>query len=106
MRYRIHPDDDLVQDTVYFLMFLFFTFIIILVTLSSTYSDSDECANSIRDHLSPYQIAQMIEADNTHTTYDDVKSWCDLNIETWSSEIDHVKRTYIEYPTRPDMIID
>lgn len=105
MRYRPRPDDQLMQDTVIFCVIMTFLLIIVIVFNGSSYDDSDECANIVRSHLSPYQITQMIESENLPTSYLEVKTWCSTGID-YETEIDNARNTFFEYPTRPDMIVD
>lgn len=101
----MHPDQQLNKD-------LLTTGIILLTMLvlsiayafqGSGYTVADECANRVREAISPYQVKQLINSPNLPPSYDEVKHWCTIELDGYELKIDTAK-TYAEFPRTPDML--
>lgn len=50
------------------------------------YPPADECANAVKDSLSPYKTKQLIN--KSDTSYNSVREWCSINLTDWERKLE------------------
>jgi hypothetical protein len=103
---NMHPDNQIKTD-MSFLTYLVAT-ILIAVTIYCVpwgMAPADECANDVRNGLSPWRVLIMTKADNLPVSYGHVRQWCESHTEDYHDLMMKTIRTIEEEP-RQDMYLD
>lgn len=102
----MHPDNQIKTD-MSFLTYLVAT-ILIAVTLYCVpwgMAPADECANDVRNSLSPWRVLQLTKSDKLPASYGHVRQWCESHLEDYQELIIDTANTIEEQP-RSDMYLD
>jgi len=83
----MHPDKTLMNDLGIFLLGAFSVLILILIATSSGYPPADECANMVRNSLSPYQAQQLVDTHEMPPSYNTARQWCANHLDTFHRDI-------------------
>ena len=73
--------------------------------LNGSISPADECANTVKEQLSPFQAHRLTGAEFPLLPRQEVVSWCSRNVINWERDIESA-RSFAEFPHHLDMIID
>ena len=102
-----HPQDKLlVQDILTAAMMLITAMIAYSsLHLNGNIPPADQCANTINETLSPFQVHRLTGAEFPELPRQEVISWCSRNVINYERQIESA-RSFAEYPHHLDMIID
>ena len=102
-----HPQDKLLAHDI-FTGALFLVVAMLAYTslhINGSISPADECANTVYETLSPFQIHRLTGAEYPLLPRQEVVSWCSRNVINWERDIESA-RSFAEFPHHLDMIID
>jgi hypothetical protein len=86
---NMHPDKTLVNDLSIFILGSSMVLLLIYIMSSSStgYPPADQCAQTLRTTLSPYQAQALTESDEMPISYETAHSWCEAHINSYATEI-------------------
>jgi hypothetical protein len=96
---NMYPDRQIEQDTNYIII----TFISIIIGFAVMCSDSmgyapaDQCANDVRQSLSPHQTAVLTEHSTMPVPYSHIRTWCTAHLNDYEAEIDRAQDSIPEF---------
>ena len=95
----MHPDNQIKSDMSFLTYFV--TTILIAVTLYCVpwgMAPADECANDVRNQLSPWRVLILTKANKLPVKYGHVRQWCEDHLENYQDLIRETYQTIEEEP--------
>ena len=102
-----HPQDRLLAQDIFTgaLLLVLAMLAYTSLYLNGSISPADECANTVKGQLSPFQAHRLTGAEDPLLPRQEVVSWCSRNVINWERDIESA-RSFAEFPHHLDMIID
>ena len=89
----MHPDKTLVNDlSIFVLGCLMVLSLVYIMSTSTVYAPADQCAQALRNNLSPYQAQALIESEQMPPRYNVARKWCESNLNTYEADITRASR--------------
>ena len=102
-----HPQDRLLAQDIFTGALLLVLAMLAYTSLhhNGSITPADECANTVNESLSPFQVHRLTGAEFPQLPRQEVVRWCSRNIMNWERQMEGA-RNFSEYPHHLDMIID